>query len=106
MFSMICYLFSKAFASPTAGFDPLSLLPLVLIFVVFYFFLIRPQQKRMKEHQNMLSELKRGDKVLTTGGILATVIKVTDDKEIILEISDNVQVRAVRAAVSEVIAKS
>jgi preprotein translocase subunit YajC len=60
----------------------------------------------MKEHQNMLSQLKRGDKVLTTGGILATVVKVTDDKEIILEISENVQVRAVRAAVSEVITRS
>lgn len=95
---------SPALAAPAAqGFDIMSLLPFFFIFVVFYFLLIRPQQKRVKAHQEMLSQVRRGDKVLTTGGILATVHRVVDDKELVLEIAEDVQVRAVRSAISDVI---
>ena len=99
---MFSYFQQALAASPAQGFDPLSLLPFLLIFVVFYFFLIRPQQKRMKEHQKMLSELRRGDKVLTTGGLFATIHRIIDEKEVILELDENIHVRASRAAISDV----
>ena len=69
--------YAQAGGAP-AGFDLISLMPLVLIFVVFYFLLIRPQQKKMKTHRDMIGALKRGDKVLTGGGIIGTVVKVED----------------------------
>lgn len=79
-------------ADPTGGL--MSLLPLVLIFVVFYFILIRPQQKKAKEHREMLAALKKGDRVVTGGGVIATVVRVTPDSdEVILEIAKNPQVR-------------
>jgi preprotein translocase subunit YajC len=80
-----------------------SLAPLVLIFVVFWFFLIRPQQKRMKEHKALVAALKKGDKVLTNGGILGIVTKASDDNEVEVEIAANVRVRLVRSAVSEIV---
>jgi preprotein translocase subunit YajC len=88
-------LISPAYAQagdPTGGL--MGLLPLVLIFVVFYFILIRPQQRKAKEHREMLAQLKRGDRVVTGGGVLATVIRVTPESdEVIVEISKNPQVR-------------
>ncbi|MCB9946761.1 MAG: preprotein translocase subunit YajC [Rhodospirillaceae bacterium] len=88
------------------GQNPLELfLPLILIFVVFYFLLIRPQQKRMKEHRNMLQALRRGDRVVTGGGIIGTVAKVADD-ELTIEIADNVRVKIVRGTVSNVLART
>lgn len=88
-------LISPAYAQagdPTGGL--MSLAPLVLIFVVFYFILIRPQQKKAKEHREMLGVLKRGDRVVTGGGMLATVIRVSPESdEVIVEISKNPQVR-------------
>ncbi|WP_114377876.1 preprotein translocase subunit YajC [Elioraea thermophila] len=79
-------------ADPTGGL--MSLLPLVLIFVVFYFILIRPQQKKAKEHREMLAALKKGDRVVTGGGVIATVVRVAPDSdEVILEIAKNPQVR-------------
>jgi preprotein translocase subunit YajC len=90
---------------PPAGAGLASMIPLVLIFVVFYFLLIRPQQKKMKEHQQMVSNLRRGDKVVTAGGLIGTVSKVIDDNEVTVEIADGVQVRVVRATISNVLSK-
>jgi len=83
-----------------------SLLPLLLIFVVFYFLLIRPQQKKMKMHKEMLGTIRRGDRVVTGGGILGTVTKVVSDSELQVEIADGVKVRVERGMVSGVVAKT
>lgn len=88
------------------GFDLVALLPLVLIFVVFYFLIIRPQQKKMKDHKALVEGLRRGDRVVTTGGIIGTVAKVTGDREITLEIAEGVRVRAVRGMIAEVMART
>ena len=72
-------------------------IPLILIFVIFYFFLIRPQQKKVKEHKLMVENLKRGDKVITSGGIIATVERVMDNDRAELSISDDVKVEVVRS---------
>jgi len=90
-------------ATPAAGLA--SMIPLVLIFVVFYFLLIRPQQKKMKDHQKMVAALRRGDKVVTAGGLIGSVSKVIDDNEVAVEIADGVQVRVVRSTISSVVSK-
>ncbi len=72
-------------------------IPLILIFVIFYFFLIRPQQKKVKEHKAMVENLKRGDKVVTAGGIVGRVERVIDNEKVEVEISDNVKVEIVKA---------
>ena len=72
-------------------------IPLILIFVIFYFFLIRPQQKKVKDHKAMVEALKRGDKVITSGGILGTVDRIIDNEKVEVKISDNVNVEVVRA---------
>ncbi len=71
-------------------------IPLILIFVIFYFFLIRPQQKKVKEHKAMVEGLKRGDKVVTSGGITGTITRVVDNEKVEVEIADNVTVEVVR----------
>ncbi|MBR0647721.1 preprotein translocase subunit YajC [Plastoroseomonas hellenica] len=82
----------------------MQLAPLILIFVVFYFLLIRPQQKKMKDHRAMLSQIKRGDKVVTAGGIVATIGKVTEGSdEIEAEIAPGVKVTLVRGTIGSVI---
>ena len=81
-------------------------IPLILIFVIFYFFLIRPQQKRIKEHKSMVGALKRGDQVVTSGGIVGKVEKVFDDDKIDLVISDNVTVKVVKSTVQSLINKT
>ena len=73
-------------------------IPLILIFVIFYFFLIRPQQKKVKEHKAMVESLKRGDKVITTGGIVGTVERVIDNEKVEVNISENVNVEIVRSS--------
>ena len=72
-------------------------IPLILIFVIFYFFLIRPQQKKVKDHKAMVEALKRGDKVITSGGILGTVERIIDNEKVEVKISNNVNVEVVRA---------
>lgn len=84
----------------------LQLLPIVLIFVVFYFLLIRPQQKKMKQHKEMLGALRRGDRIVTGGGIIGTITKVIDDNEVQVEIAEGVRVRVQRPAISGVLAKT
>ena len=71
-------------------------IPLILIFVIFYFFLIRPQQKKVKEHKAMVEALKRGDKVITSGGITGTVERIIDNDKIEVEIADNVKVEIIK----------
>ena len=86
------------------GFE--AFLPLILIFIVFYFLLIRPQQKKMKAHKAMLGAIRRGDKVVTGGGIFGTVTKVLDDDDVTVEIADGVKVRVQRSLVSAVMSKT
>ena len=80
--------------------------PLILIFAIMYFLLIRPQQKKMKEHQNMVSNLRRGDQVVTQGGVIGKVSKVKDDNEVEVEIAENVKVRIVKATITQVLSKT
>ena len=72
-------------------------IPLILIFVIFYFFLIRPQQKKVKDHKAMVENLKRGDKVITSGGITGTIERLIDNDKVEVEIADNVKVEIVKA---------
>jgi preprotein translocase subunit YajC len=82
-----------------------SLLPFVLIFVVMYFLVMRPQQQRAKAHREMVKNVRRGDTVITSGGLIGKVAKVVDDNEVQVEIADNVRVRIARAMITEVRAK-
>jgi len=88
-----------------SGFDMMSLAPLILIFVVFYFLLIRPQQKKMKDHKTMLSSLRRGDKIVTGGGIIGSVVKLQGEDEVVVEIADGVRIRAVRSTIQSVLTR-
>ena len=72
-------------------------IPLILIFVIFYFFLIRPQQKKVKEHKIMVESLKRGDKVITSGGIVGTIERVIDNEKVEVAITENVKVEVIRS---------
>ena len=72
-------------------------IPLILIFVIFYFFLIRPQQKKVKDHKLMVDNLKRGDKVITSGGIVGTIERIIDAEKVEVLISDNVKVEIVKS---------
>ena len=71
-------------------------IPLILIFIIFYFFLIRPQQKKVKEHKAMVESLKKGDKIVTSGGITGTISRIIDNDKVEVEIADNVTVEVVR----------
>jgi preprotein translocase subunit YajC len=78
-------------------------LPLLLAFVlIFYFFIIRPQNKRAREHRDMVANLRRGDTVVTAGGIVGKVATAPDDKEVVLEIADGVRVRIIKSTITEV----
>ncbi|MBL8669060.1 MAG: preprotein translocase subunit YajC [Alphaproteobacteria bacterium] len=104
-------LISDAFAQAAggAGGDSnflVSLAPLILIFVVFYFLLIRPQQKKMKQHKELIAALRRGDRIVTSGGIVATVSKVIDEQFLQVEIAEGVRVRLLRGMVTEVMSKA
>jgi preprotein translocase subunit YajC len=83
----------------------IQFLPLVLIFVVFYFLLIRPQQRKAKDHKTMLEALRRGDRVVTGGGIIGTVARVENPEEVTVDIADGVRVRVLRSTISSVVAK-
>lgn len=92
-------------AAPGGSDFLISLLPFVLIFVVLYFLILRPQQKRLKQHQEMISSLRRGDTVVTSGGLIGKISKVIDEREVQVEIAENVRVRVSRPMISEVRAK-
>lgn len=83
-----------------------QLLPILLMFVIFYFLLFRPQQQRMKQHREMLTNIRRGDTVVTSGGIVGKVTKVVDDRELEVEIAPDTKVRVVRGMISEVRVKT
>jgi preprotein translocase subunit YajC len=99
--------FAQAAAPGGGAFDGLAfqIMPFLLIFVIMYFLVIRPQQRRMKQHRTMLASIRRGDTVVTTGGIIGKVTKVIDEQELELQIADNVKVRVARPMVSDVRAK-
>jgi len=99
---------STAYAQGTGIFDQNALiqfLPLILIFVVFYFLLIRPQQRKAKDHKTVLDALRRGDRVVTGGGIIGTVARVDNPEEVSVDIADNVRVRVLRSTITSVLAK-
>ena len=83
-----------------------SLIPLLLIFAIMYFIIIRPQQKKAKEHNQMVAALKRGDQVLTQGGIIGKITKVKDEAEIELEIASNTKVRVMKSTIVNVLSKT
>ena len=80
-------------------------IPLILIFVIFYFFLIRPQQKRVKEHKTMVASLKRGDEIITSGGIIGTIDRVMEDDRIEVIIGENVKVQIIRSTITSLLKK-
>ncbi len=80
--------------------------PLILIFAIMYFLLIRPQQKKVKEHKAMVDGLRRGDQVVTAGGLIGKVVKVKDDGELEVELAENVKVRVVQSTVATVVSKT
>jgi preprotein translocase subunit YajC len=101
-------LISTAYAQGTGIFDQNALiqfLPLILIFVVFYFLLIRPQQRKAKDQRTMLDALRRGDRVVTGGGIIGTVARVDNAEEVTVDIAEGVRVRVLRSTISSVLAK-
>lgn len=104
--SLISPAYAQALGGGAGGFDLVQLAPLALIFVVFYFLIIRPQQKKAKEHKQMIEALRRGDKVVTSGGLIGTVAKVLNEREVSLEIADGVRVRAMRSMIAEVMTRT
>ena len=78
-----------------------TFLPLILIFAVFYFLLIRPQQRKVKQHKEMLSNLKRGDKIITSGGIIGVINKVSDNRELLVEVSENGEIKIAPGMVAD-----
>ncbi len=93
-------------AAGGAGSALTSFVPLILIFAIMYFLLIRPQQKKAKTHANMVQAVRRGDQVVTQGGIMGKVSKVKDDHEIEVEIASGVKVRVVKSTIAQVISKT
>ena len=81
-------------------------IPLILIFAIMYFLLIRPQQKKLKEHKAMIGALRRGDQVVTQGGLIGKVSKVKDDSEIEVALAEGIKVRVVRATIAQVLSKT
>ena len=81
-------------------------IPLILIFVIFYFLLIRPQQKRIKEHKSMVDALTRGDNVVTAGGFIGNIVRVLEDDKAEIEIADNVTVKVVKSTITQVLSKT
>ena len=99
---------SQAFAQGAGGTGGdlfAMLVPLILIMGVFWFLLIRPQQKKVKEHQQLIQGIRRGDVVATSGGLIGKIARVVDDNEVLLEVADNVRIRVQKQAINEVRAK-
>ncbi len=99
-------LITPAFAQAAAGGDTgsmlMSLLPFALIFVIMYFLILKPQQKKLKDHQELVKNIRRGDTVVTSGGLVGKVTKVVDDEQVEMEISDGVKIRQMRQMVAGV----
>lgn len=99
---MITPAFAQAAGAPGAGDMIAQFAPFVLILIIMYFLLIRPQQKRAKEHQAMISNVRRGDTVVMSSGMIGKVTKVIDDGEVEVEIADNVKVRVIKGMIADV----
>ncbi|AIL13391.1 hypothetical protein IM40_07605 [Candidatus Paracaedimonas acanthamoebae] len=97
--------YAQAAPGAAQGFDFMSFAPLVVLFAALYFIVIRPQTKKAKEHREMLNTLRRGDQVVTSGGVIGTITKIENDNEVIVEISDQVNVRVVRSMIAHVLTK-
>ncbi len=97
--------YAQASGAPGMGDFVGMILPLAMIMVVFWFLLIRPQQRKLKDHQELLKKINRGDTVITSGGLIGRVTKVVDDNELQVEVGENVKVRILRSGVSDVRAK-
>jgi len=93
-------------AAGGAGSAFTSFIPLILIFAIMYFLLIRPQQKKLKEHQAMVEAVRRGDQVITQGGIVGKVSKVKEDGEVEVEIAEGVKVRVIKSTIANVVSKT
>tara|TARA_Y100000590_G_scaffold420689_1_gene523644 strand:- start:3753 stop:4052 length:300 start_codon:yes stop_codon:yes gene_type:complete len=91
-----------AATQPGGGDVFLQLLPFILIFVIIYFLILRPQQKRVRAHKEMIDNLKKGDTVITQGGLVGKIYKILNENEIQIEISDNVKVKVIRGMISDV----
>ena len=98
--------FAQTAGDAGAGSGLIGIVPFILMFVIFYFFLIRPQQRRMKEHRKMIENLRRGDQVVTSGGILGKVTRVLEEDEVEVQIAEGVKVRLVKSTISAVLAKA
>ena len=98
--------YAQAASSGGTGDLLATMLPMVAIFAIFYFLMIRPQQKKMKEHKAMVDALRRGDQVVTQGGIVGKVSKVKEDGELEVEIADGVKVRVVKHTIVQVLSKT
>lgn len=94
--------YAQGAPSPGGSDFLISLLPFILIFAIMYFLIIRPQQRRLKDHRDMVSNVRRGDEVVTQGGIIGKVTRVTSDDELQVEIADGVRVKLVRSTISQV----
>jgi preprotein translocase subunit YajC len=102
-------LITPAFAQSSGGLaeGSFGLLPIIFVMVIFYFLLIRPQQKRAKQHKEMLAAIRRGDKIVTSGGLTGTVVKVVDDSDTVeVEIAKDVKVHVVRAMIADIRGKT
>ena len=102
-------LINNAFAQSSGGLAEggFGLLPIIFVMVIFYFLLIRPQQKRAKQHKEMLAAIRRGDKIVTSGGLTGTVIKVVDDSDTVeVEIAKDVKVHVVRSMIADIRSKT
>lgn len=89
-------------AAPGGGSFLIQLLPFIMILGIMYFLIIRPQQKRLKDHRDMIASIKRGDTVITSGGMIGKVTKIIGDNELQVEIAENVRIRVIRSTISEV----
>ena len=94
--------FAQTGATPGVNDIVSMMLPLLLIMVVFYFLLIRPQQRKMRDHQQMVKNVRRGDSIVTSGGLVGKISKVVDDNEVLVDLAENIQVRLMKSAISEV----
>jgi preprotein translocase subunit YajC len=102
MFISPAYAQMPSFISP----ELMNFVPIILIFLLMYFLILRPQSKKAKQHRDMLEAIRRGDRVLTAGGIIGTVSKIENDQEIQVEIAENVRVRIAKATITQVLAKT
>lgn len=93
-------------AAPAAGGGASLLIPMLLVFAIMYFLMIRPQQKKIKEHQAMVAALRRGDQVVTQGGLIGKVTKVKEENELELELAEGVKVRVVQNTIAQVLSKT